>query len=77
MSESKSWVTDTSWTHSMTLDNNNTLLLNLPDEPHTYENGEIMVKYQHGNLSVYSNTMIITCVFCVVDEYSIYDTMTN
>ena len=62
----------------MTLDNNDILLLNpLYEKSHIYDNGEIMVKYQHGNLSVSWNTMSIIFLFRVVDEYCIYDTMTN
>ena len=54
----------------MTLDKNHILLLNpLDEKPHIYDNGEIMVKYQYGNLSISGNTMIITCALRIVDEY--------
>ena len=67
-------VTDKTWKHFMTLNKNHILLLNTIDEkPHTYDNGEIMVKHQHCNFSVYRNTMSIASVFRVVDEYFIYD----
>ena len=70
VSKSNGWVTNKSWKHSMTLNNNNQILLLNPldEKPHIYENGEIMVKYQHGNLSISGNTMNNTLVFRVVDE---------
>ena len=62
----------------MTLDNNHILLLNSLDEkPHTYDNGKVMVKYQYGSLSLSGNTMSIAFILRVVDEYYLYNTMTN
>ena len=61
----------------MTLDNNSILLLSHLDKAHLYVNGKIMVKYKHDNFSVDGNTMSITFVFHVIDEYCIYATVKN
>ena len=60
----------------MILDNNHILLLTpLDDKLQIYDNGEIMVTQQHGNLSVYGNTMSIVFIFRAIDEYCLQDTM--
>ena len=54
------------------------MLLNTIDEKsRIYDIDEVMVKYQHGNLSVSGNTMNIEFAFRVVDEYCLYDSMKN
>ena len=70
VSKSNGWVTNTIWKHSMTLNNNHILLLHpINEKTHMHDNGEIMVKYQYGNLFVSGNTINIVFVFCVVDIY--------
>ena len=54
----------------MVIDNNHMLILTLLDEtPHIYEQGEILIKYQHGNVSVIGHYMSVAFVFRVDDEF--------
>jgi hypothetical protein len=72
------WIPDTVWVHQMVMDNKHMLILNPLDEtPHIYEQGEILIKYQHGNVSVMGHSMSIALVFRVVDEFCDYDSLTN
>ena len=72
------WIPDTVWVHQMVMDNKHMLILNPLDEtPHIYEQGETLIKYQHGNVSVMGHSMSIALVFCVVDEFCDYYFLKN
>ena len=72
------WIVDTSWAQLIDMNTEIILILNPKDEkPHIYSNGNMTVKYQHGNVSVTKNKMSFALVFRVVNEFCNYDRQTN
>ena len=50
------------------------LILNPKNEkPHIYSNGNMTVKYQHGNVSATKNAMSLVFVFRVVNKFCKYN----
>ena len=72
------WIVDKSWKKQMLMDQSHMLVLNpLDEKPHIYQHGDMIVKYQHGNVSVVGHSMSFAFVFRVVDEYCDYNPLTN
>ena len=72
------WKIDKSWVGSMIMNKYSMVILNPLDEiPHFIDDSGIYYSYQHGDIHISGDSMSMSLVYRVVDEYYYYNVLTN